>query len=125
MPTSGRTASSDKLYSAWDIAIVPFPYTDRTSDKRRPALIVSTPVLQRDHGLVWVMMITSAENRGWTGDVHIANLDKAGLPAPSLIRTAKVATVDAAHILGIAGSLGATERREVVHASRRFSALMR
>jgi mRNA interferase MazF len=44
-------------------------------------------------------MITSAENRGWPGDVEfVANYSAAGLPAPSLIRTAKVATVEARHV---------------------------
>ena len=40
-------------------------------------------------------MITSAENRGWPGDVPITNLAGAGLPVASVIRTAKIATIDA------------------------------
>ncbi|MDE2256733.1 MAG: hypothetical protein KGK05_03100 [Xanthomonadaceae bacterium] len=40
-------------------------------------------------------MITSAANRGWDGDVNLVNLAGAGLPAPSVIRTAKIATIDA------------------------------
>ena len=39
-------------------------------------------------------MITSAENRGWSGDVPISNLAVAGLPVPSVIRTAKIATIE-------------------------------
>ena len=45
--------------------------------------------------LLWVLMITSAENRPWTGDLPIIYLGLAGLPAPSVIRTAKIATIDA------------------------------
>jgi mRNA interferase MazF len=41
-------------------------------------------------------MITSAENRGWQGDVVITTLARAGLPAPSVIRPAKIATIDSA-----------------------------
>jgi len=41
-----------------------------------------------------VLMITSAENRGWPGDVTVENLAQAGLPAPSVIRTAKIATIE-------------------------------
>ena len=40
-------------------------------------------------------MITSAENRSWPDDVPVADLAKAGLPAPSVIRTAKIATIEA------------------------------
>jgi mRNA interferase MazF len=73
---------------------VPFPYTDRPTRQRRPALIVSSPDLQRRHGLSWVLMITSAANRGWEGDVDIADITLAGLPVPSIVRTAKIATID-------------------------------
>jgi mRNA interferase MazF len=78
-----------------DIVAVPFPFTDRPTRQRRPALVISAGDLQTDHGLLWVLMITSAENRSWPGDVAIADLAQAGLPAPSVIRTAKIATIDA------------------------------
>ena len=39
-------------------------------------------------------MITSAENQPWHGDVPIFDLATAGLPAPSVIRTAKIATIE-------------------------------
>ena len=74
---------------------VPFPYTDRSTRQSRPALVVSTGRLEEMHGLLWVVMITSAENRGWPGDVPVENLKMAGLPVPSLIRSAKIATIDA------------------------------
>jgi mRNA interferase MazF len=78
-----------------DVVRVPFPYTDRATRQHRPALVVSAPQLQARHGLLWVLMITSAENRGWPGDVAIANLNAAGLPVASVVRTAKIATIDA------------------------------
>ncbi len=40
-------------------------------------------------------MITSAENRGWPDDLPVTNLQLAGLPVPSIIRSAKMATIDA------------------------------
>lgn len=39
-------------------------------------------------------MITSAQNRGWDGDVAIADLTNAGLPVASLVRTEKIATIE-------------------------------
>ncbi|MBC7952221.1 MAG: type II toxin-antitoxin system PemK/MazF family toxin [Rhodospirillaceae bacterium] len=82
-------------FEAWDIIKVPFPYTDRPVRQRRPALVIAANGIQEHHGLLWVLMITSAENRGWPGDVEVIDLGKAGLPAPSLIRTAKIATIEA------------------------------
>lgn len=45
--------------------------------------------------LLWVVMITSRENRGWPGDIEIQDIKSAGLPAPSIVRTAKIATIEA------------------------------
>lgn len=78
-----------------DVIKVPFPYTDRSTRQSRPALVVSTAGIEDAHALLWVVMITSAENRAWPGDVPVNNLATAGLPVPSVIRTAKIATIEA------------------------------
>jgi mRNA interferase MazF len=57
--------------------------------------VASTGGIEAAHGLLWVVMITSADNRGWPGDVTVGNLALAGLPVPSVIRTAKIATIEA------------------------------
>jgi mRNA interferase MazF len=77
-----------------DVVKVPFPYTDRATRQARPALVVSVGGLEDAHELLWVTMITSAENRGWPGDVPVTNLSGTGLPALSVIRTAKIATIE-------------------------------
>ena len=79
-----------------DVIKVPFPYTDRSARQSRPALVVSAGGIEEAHGLLWVVMITSAENRGWPGDIPVGALVQAGLPVPSVIRTAKIATIEAA-----------------------------
>ena len=81
-------------FKVWDVVKVPFPYTDRPVRERRPALVVATTPILEQHGLLWVMMITSAENRGWPGDVDVSDLGQAGLPAASVVRTAKIATIE-------------------------------
>lgn len=82
-------------FEVGDVVKVPFPYTDRATRQRRPALVVSAGSIEDAHGLLWVLMITSAENRGWPGDVAITELAKTGLPMASIIRTAKIATIEA------------------------------
>jgi mRNA interferase MazF len=76
----------------------PFPYTDRETRQHRAALIVSQDGLGDGASLLWVVMITSAANRGWPGDVSLAEgYEAVGLPIPSVIRTTKIATIEARH----------------------------
>jgi mRNA interferase MazF len=81
-----------------DVVRVPFPYTDRSTRQRRPALVVSRQSLGEGGRLLWVAMITSAENRAWPDDVAFGDTyASAGLPAPSVIRPCKLATIENDH----------------------------
>jgi mRNA interferase MazF len=95
-----------------DVVKVPFPYTDQPTRQFRPALVVSAGSIEDAHGLLWVLMITSAGNRGWPGDVPIGNLSAAGLPVASVIRTAKIATIEAADATKL-GRIPAAQTRQV------------
>jgi mRNA interferase MazF len=45
--------------------------------------------------LLWVLMITSAANKGWQGDVSLeTRYQECGLNVPCVVRTTKVSTVD-------------------------------
>jgi mRNA interferase MazF len=106
-------------YAPFDVVVVPFPYADRLAEKRRPALVVSGPKLAL-HGLVWVAMITSADNEPWSSDVPIADLRRAGLPAPSMIRPAKIACIEPSRIVRRAGRLDKPMARNVAQKLRGF-----
>lgn len=83
-------------FSQGDVLRVPFPYTDRDMRQHRPALVVSHSAIGDRSSLLWVVMITSASNRGWLGDVLLADgYHEVGLPVPSVIRTTKIATIEA------------------------------
>jgi mRNA interferase MazF len=101
-------------FRAWDVIKVPFPYTDRPVRQRRPALVIAADGIQKDHTLLWVLMITSAENRGWSGDVDVTDLAMAGLPARSVVRTAKIATIETREATCI-GNLPVADRGKVAH----------
>jgi mRNA interferase MazF len=89
MPTSDAFAPGT-------VVRVPFPYTEATTRQHRPALVVAATRGADAPFLLWVVMITSAANRGWPGDVEIPELGDAGLPAASVVRPAKIATIDRA-----------------------------
>jgi len=67
--------------------------------------VVSSSELHEVHGLLWVLMITSAKNKPWAGDVEVAYPEEAGLPAPSVVRCARIATIEASAATRI-GALG-------------------
>jgi mRNA interferase MazF len=85
-------------FEPFGVVAVPFPYVERPVLKRRPALIVSAPVLAERHGLLWVAMITSAANPSWPDDVAIDDLQGANLRKPSVVRPAKLASAEAAAV---------------------------
>ena len=100
-------------FEGGDVVKVPFPYTDKSTRQSRPALVVSTRAALDPHALLWVVMITSAENRGWPGDIGVTGLAAAGLPVPSVIRTAKIATIKATDAARL-GQVSAAVLRKVV-----------
>jgi mRNA interferase MazF len=77
-----------------DVVRVPFPYTDRNTRQNRPALVVSNGAIGENGGLIWVAMITAAENRAWQGDCPIIDFAAAGLPIASVVRAAKITTIE-------------------------------
>ena len=96
---------------AWDVVVVPFPFTDRATARRRPALVVSVKAFNR-HGHSVLAMITSASHRPWPADTTLTDLKAAGLKAPSLVRL-KLFTLDNRFIARRLGALGPVDRRAV------------
>jgi len=101
-------------FDIWDIIKVPFPYTNRPVQQFRPALVIGCHIAAGSPALFWVLMVTSATHRRWAGDVEIADLAAAGLFAPSIVRCAKIATIERADAERI-GHLADPERRAVSH----------
>ncbi|HZL31447.1 MAG TPA: type II toxin-antitoxin system PemK/MazF family toxin [Pseudolabrys sp.] len=112
-------ASEGTRYVTFDVVVVPFPYADRLAEKRRPALIISSNKLAA-YDLVWVAMITSAENEAWPSDVIIDDFKRAGLPAPSVVRPAKIACIEPARIDRRIGRLDKKAARMVAQRLRNF-----
>jgi mRNA interferase MazF len=80
-----------------DIVWVPFPFVEAPRLRERPALVVSASSPGSGVDLLWVLMITSAANKGWHGDVSLEHcFTDCGLAVPCVVRTAKIATVELA-----------------------------
>ncbi|MDT8427461.1 MAG: type II toxin-antitoxin system PemK/MazF family toxin [Pseudomonadales bacterium] len=110
-------------FDPFDVVVVPFPFTDRSTAKRRPALVLSeAAVFNKQSGHSVLAMITSARNSDWPLDVEIKELDSAGLPSASTVRM-KLFTLDERLVIRKAGQLGKTDRKNVILALRRLFAL--
>jgi mRNA interferase MazF len=106
-------------FDPFDVVVVPFPYADRLAEKRRPALVISNRRLT-PFGLIWVAMITSADNAQWSCDVMVGDLTRAGLPAPSMVRPAKIACIEPTRIERRAGRLDKATEKAVAQKLRGF-----
>lgn len=109
-------------YAPFDIVVVPFPYSDRLAEKRRPALVVSDARLEASSGLIWVAMVTSAGRPAAFGDVRLSDMVAAGLPAASTVRAGKIATIEPHRILRRAGALASADRAAVAAALKACAA---
>ena len=96
---------------AWQIVVVPFPFTDRATTKRRPALVLSSRPFNRNGHSV-LAMITSASHHPWPGDTPIAHPKSSGLTAPSVVRL-KLFTLDNRFVVRRIGTLDAPDRAAV------------
>lgn len=111
-------------FEAFDVVVVPFPFTDRATTKRRPALVLSDAQGFNQHvGQVVLAMITSAKNSEWPLDTEIQNLDAAGLPSASIIRM-KLFTLDEQLIIRKAGTLAEIDQKKAAKALRQLLPLL-
>jgi len=83
-----------------DIVLIPFPFTDLSGTKLRPALVLA--VTSAD---VTVAFITSQIAWKEPNDIELQPDVKTGIKKPSLIRPSKLATIDKTIVLGRIGFL--------------------
>ncbi len=101
-------------YKVGDIVLVPFPFTDVTSSKRRPALLLSRISAKTLPPLVVLAMVTSqVETEKIVGDYRIHDWEGAGLIHDSKVRLAKLVTIEEDLILRTLGKLGKEARKGV------------
>lgn len=100
-----------------DVVVVPFPFTDRRTVKRRPALVASSATFNKAHKQSILAMITSTAGN-WPSDVVIQSWREAGLTVPCKVRF-KLFTLDNAMIFRKIGALQERDRKAVNIALRR------
>jgi mRNA interferase MazF len=100
-------------FSRGDVVLVPFPFSELSGMKRRPALIISNDEYNRRNRAVVIAQITSRMDAlPRPGDQRLVEWEKAGLLAPSLLRC-HLATVKETLIIRKLGKLSAGDMSSV------------
>jgi len=88
-----------------DVVLVPFPFTDLSAVKRRPALVVSSDEYNRATGDVIIAQISSKlRSRPRPGDHLVGDWEAAGLLLPSLVR-ARITTLHTSIVIRVLGTM--------------------
>ncbi|MHC4516297.1 MAG: type II toxin-antitoxin system PemK/MazF family toxin [Planctomycetota bacterium] len=98
-------------YEFGDIVLVPFPFTDQSTTKRRPAVVVSSESYHRDRPDVIILAVTSQVRAApMVGDAAIGGWKEAGLLKPSSLKPL-IATVEKGLIHRKLGRLDEEDRQ--------------
>ncbi|MDR3492846.1 MAG: type II toxin-antitoxin system PemK/MazF family toxin [Gammaproteobacteria bacterium] len=107
-----------ETYKPFSVVVVPFPFTDASQAKRRPAVVLSTEDFQKQTKHITLLMVTSAKHSQWHGDHKIIDLESAGLHAESIVRQ-KIFTLDQRIIIDSIGKLALKDKEAVIKYTHR------
>lgn len=92
-------------YEKGDVVLVPFPFSNHSAYKKRPAVVISSTAYNNVSSDVVIMAVTSQIGKAIViGESLIANWQEAGLLKPSAIKTA-ISTIEQSLILRKMGKL--------------------
>jgi mRNA interferase MazF len=94
-----------------DVVLIPFPFTDLSAKRVRPAIVVSVPEYEQNTGNIIVAQVTSRQHSLPT-DYALQDWQFAGLLRPSVVRV-KLATINAALVQFRTGRLSDRDLEEV------------
>lgn len=96
-----------------DVVVVPFPFSDLSDAKRRPALIVAN---LRGDDVILCQITSQASRDSYAIPLLDVDFAEGGLRQASYIRPNRLFTADSALIIYRAGSIDNAKRTEVANA---------
>lgn len=100
------------VYKKWDVVLVSFPFTNFTSDKRRPAVIVSPDSFNSGQDVTIAFVTSQISSPARIGDCYLKHWQEAGLPKESMVRM-KFATIDRSIVIKQFGHLENEDQLEI------------
>lgn len=104
-------------YKRGDIVLVPFPFTDFSTLKQRPALVISSSAFNRIREDAILVALTSHVEASGKGDNYLikdGEQERAGLPRPGIVLVGKIITIDQRLIRRTIGTLPQKALAEIV-----------
>ena len=96
-----------------DIVLIPFPYTDLTANKTRPAVIISSAIYHSARSELLLAYISSQVTKATAPLDYVLNdWRNAGLPKPSFIRP-KIAAIEPTLVVHQVGKLSSQDLAEM------------
>ena len=93
------------IYNFGDVLLVPFPFTDQTSVKKRPTVVISSNKYNSQKSDLIIMAITSQFDISVSfGEIIITDWKSAGLLKPSVIKPV-ITTIEKSLIIKKLGKL--------------------
>lgn len=97
-------------YEFGDVILVPFPFTDQSTSKRRPAVVVSSDAYHRERPDLVILAVTSqARPATGFGEAVVVRWRDAGLLRPSVLKPV-LATIAPGLVLRKLGRLADEDR---------------
>ena len=93
-----------------DIVLVPFPFTDQSATKKRPAVVISSEAYHQQRPDLIIMAVTSQLTSTQTvGETLVQDWQSAGLLKPSAIKPV-ITTIERGLIISHLGQLTGTDQ---------------
>ena len=93
-----------------DVVLVPFPFTDQSTTKKRPAIVVSSQTYNSERPDVIIMAVTSQIRPANNFDIPVTDWQAAGLLKPSVVKPV-IATVEKVLVIKQLGRLSEKDQR--------------
>jgi mRNA interferase MazF len=99
-------------YNRGDVVLVPFPFTDLSTQRQRPAVILSGDRFHQSGHDVIIAAITS-QRASMFADYPLQDWQRAGLLGPSVVRVGKLLTLHKTLVRRKLGALTPSDLTEV------------
>lgn len=112
--------ASTTRYKRGDIVLVPFPFTDLSSSKRRPALVISPDAFNDQMADLVVAAITSQLTNDHAVTIEPTDCVDGVLPKVSVVKLAKVFTIHSTLVIKKLCALREEKLADVLGEVRQF-----